>query len=450
MLRINRKPFIFGLGAIFCLCFLLFSNKPAQALSTKIKQVRTKDNPAVYFLYHAGHRKKAYFNADTYLSYGNKWSDVKVVSANELNSWPDAKLIKKTDSPAIYYIKGNQKALIVSWTDLQDFALDHEPIVTVNQTDLDQYADANYETIGLKRSGNILVFNDLVTGANANTILTNTDGNLMSVFRFRSPASVATITSVTLNFGGVSSSQILKSVFVLDENSASYNANVNLSANKRQVVINFRDPIVLNPGDEKTVKVFLNLDACACNNQTLSVEFRQAADISSTLTPVATFPLRGTQFKILDGTTILGQVKSQETTISSGGQTVGSGSRLIGKFTLTEESGREDALIKDLVFRNGGSASVNDWEDFRLFNNDQIISRTSVVNTNGNIDFSINYLRIAKGSPANLTVVASLKTDYNPQATVNLNLSSIWAVGKTYNSSLSPQINNIDESFTLN
>lgn len=450
MLKIKQKPFIFGLGAIFCLCFLLVLTNPAQALSTKVKQVRTKDSSAVYFLYHAGHRKKAYFNADTYLSYGNKWSDVKFVSVSELNSWPEAKLIKKADAPAIYYIKGNQKALIVSWTDLQDFALASEPIVTVNQTDLDQYSDVSYETIGLKRSGNVLVFNDLVTGANDNTLLTNTDGNLMGVFRFRSPSSVATITSLTLNFGGVSSSQILKSVFILDENSNDYNANVNLSSNLRQVVINFRDPIVLNPGDEKTVKVFLNLDVCNCNNQTLWVELRQATSITSTLTPVATFPLRGTQFKILDGSNILGQVKSQELSVSSGGQTVGSGSRLIGKFTLIEDSGREDAIIKELVFQNNGSASPNDWEDFRLFNNGQIISRTNLVNTSGNIDFSINYLRISKTSPANLTVVASLKSDYNTQATVNLNLSSIWAVGKTYNSSLSPQINNIDESFTLN
>ncbi len=450
MPRFNKKPYIFGLGAIFCLCFMFAYSLPAQALSTKVKQVRTKDSPAVYFLYHAGHRKKSYLNADTYLSYGNKWSDVKFVSASELNSWPEVKLVKKADSPAIYYIKGNQKTLVLSWADLQDFTLDHEPIITVNQTDLNQYADASYEEIGLKKTGNILVFNDLVTGTNSNTLMTGTHGNLMGIFRFRSPATTATMTVVTFDFGGLYGGPLLDSAFVLDENDALYNASVSVSQSRHQAVVSFREPVVLAAGQEKTMKVFLDIATCACNNQTIRVELRQASNIEATLAATADFPLKGTEFKILTGDNILGRAKSQEESIVGGGESISTGSRLIGKYTLTEETGHEDVTVKDIIFRNSGSAGKNDWEDFRLFSNGQIVARASEVNSNHDIEFKPNYLRLRKGNPATLTVVASLKTDYNSQATVNLQLRSLWTVGKTYNASLSPQMSNIDETFPLN
>jgi hypothetical protein len=450
MLINKQKPFIFGLGAIFCLCFLFGFFGEASALSTKVKQVRTKDNPAVYFLYHAGHRKKAYLNADTYLNYGNKWSDVKFVSTSELNSWPEAKLIKKTDAPAVYYIKGSQKTLIVNWTDLEDFGLEHEPIITVNQTDLNQYSEATYEEIGLRKAGDLLVFSDPATSANANVLLTNTDGNLLGIFRFRSPASAATISSVTFDFGGLSGNALLGSAFVLDENGGEYNASVSVSQSRRQAVVTFRTPLALNAGEEKTIKLFLNILNCSCDNQTLRVELREAKNIEASITPVAEFPLRGTEFKILSGANILGQAKSQEESISSGGQNVSTGNRLLGKFSLTEETGHEDVSVKEIIFRNDGTAGKNDWEDFRLFSNGQIIARASTVASNNNIVFKVNYLRLKKGIPAVLTVVAALKSDYNTQATVNLQMKSLWAVGKTYSASLSPQINNLDETFTLN
>lgn len=146
---LNKKPFILGLGAIFCLSFLFIYANPTQALDPKIRQVRTTENPAVYFLYHAGHRKKAYLNADIYLDYGNKWPDVKTISSLELNSWPDIKLIKKADSPIVYFIRGNKKSIIKSWSDLESFNLVSEPILKVSQKELDYFGTLSYEEIGL-------------------------------------------------------------------------------------------------------------------------------------------------------------------------------------------------------------------------------------------------------------------------------------------------------------
>lgn len=478
MLRLNKKPFIFGLGAIFCLSLLFISSTPAQALSTKIRQVRTKESATVYYLYHAGHRKKAYLNAETYLDYGNKWSDVKIVGISELSSWPNAKLLKLADSSGIYYINGNKKVLIANMTDLQNFSLSHEPIITVSQTDLNQYQDSNYVEIGLKKagtsqvakgnssgstsgsnsgnlSGNIVspqgtikITEDLVTGTNNNTLLTSTNSNLMGIFHF-APSAVATITAVTFDFGGLSSGTLLGPVSIFDENDVKYNASASVSQDNQQVIVTFRTPLIINPSEEKTMKVVLDLDDCpACNNQTLRVELRQAASIQSSLTPQANFPLRGTEFKIVDGSVILGQVKSQEESIASDSQNI-TGATLIGKFTLTENTGHEDVVVSRIIFRNSGSAGKNDWDNFNLYSNGQIIARSSLVNSDGDIQFDINYLRLHYGVPVVLTVTAGLQSDYSTNATINLGVRSILAVGVTYSSTLAPAISNLDESFTL-
>ncbi|MFZ4631926.1 MAG: hypothetical protein ACOYL8_01805 [Patescibacteria group bacterium] len=495
---INKKPFIFGLGAIFCLSFLFIYSLPARALDTKIRQVRTSDNPAVYFLYHGGHRKKAYLNADIYLDYGNKWPDVKIISSLELNSWPDVKLVKKADSSAVYFIRGNKKAVIKRWEDLENFNLASEPILNVSQKELNYYDTLSYEGIGLitstpsaptlttpiatttkpvassttpiatttkpvvattttpvatstpvTQSGTLLVYNDLVKGSNSNTILTGSNNNLVGIFRFRSPEQVATITVVTFDFTGLYNEGLLRSAKVYDENNIEYQASLNLSQSRRQLTVNLRNPITLNPGSEKTMKVYLDLATGTYVNNTIRVEIKAATNISSNRVPTASFPLRGTEFKTFDGGTILAKLSSQEEKVALN-QGISIGNRLIAKYTLNEESGNEEVLVNKLIFHNTGSAGKNDWEDFRLFNNGQIISRASALDTNRDIVFNVNYLRIKKGAPAVLSIFAALKTDRSKTATVNLQLDEIFSTGKTYNTSLSPTIINIDENFNLN
>jgi hypothetical protein len=466
MKRLSKKSFIFGLVAFFCLTFVFYS-LPAKALSPQVRQVRTADNPAVYFLSHTTHRKKAYLSADIYLNYGNKWSDVNFISAAELNSWPEVKLIKTANSPAVFYIKGNQKTLIASWDDMEAYALETEPIITVSNLELNQYQEVSNNDLNLKKTesnqvpelslpreeGSLYVYNDLVNGTNLNTILTGAKGNLLGSFRLYSPEKTATIAAITFDFGGLYSDPVLDTVHVFDENNSEYNASVSVNQSLRQAIVSFREPVVISQGAEKTIKVFLDMAAYNSQNQTIRVELRQASNIVSNLTSVAqsaSFPLRGTEFKIINGANFLGQVNSKEESIAASWQNVSTGSRLIGKFTLTEDSGQEEVTVKNLIFVNNGSAGKNDWEDFRLFNNGQVIARASELNAGHDIEFNINYLRLKKGTPAVLTIIASLKTDRNIQATVNLRLDSISAVGKTYNSSIATQISNFDESFVLN
>ncbi|MFA5023530.1 MAG: hypothetical protein WC523_01045 [Patescibacteria group bacterium] len=450
MLRLNKKNHFLSIGVLVIVLSLFLFSETQAAVSSKIKQVKTKDSPTVYYLDHGVNRKKAYFNSTSYLSYGNKWSDIKVISAAELNTWPEAKLFKTKDSPAIYYIQGAKRVLILNMTDLQDFSLSQEPIITVNSTDLNQYQLASYEEIGLRRVSNLLVFNDLVSNQNNNIFLTNTGGNLAAIFRFRSPTETATITALTLNLKGVYNSNVLETAFVSDADGNNYDANVSLNNGARQIFISFKEPLVFNSGEEKTIEVFLSFKTCACNDQTIGLELTQASDINSSLPVTGNFPLTGTSFKLISGSGILSQVKTQEQTLVGSNLAINSGTRLIGKFTISEESGNEEASIKRIVFRNNGSAFEDDWEDFRLLNNGQLIARDTTGDSHDNIIFNINYLRVADNDPAQLTVLASLKADYRPTATFNLQISGLWGVGQLSNFSLQPTINNLEESYNLN
>lgn len=450
MLILNKKIYI-SFGLILGLGIFLGTSLVAQAaVSSRIKQVKIKNNPAVYFLDHASHRKKVYINATAYLNYGNKWSDVKTIAASELNSWSDIKLLKTKDSPGIYYISGSRRALILNMDDLRDFSLAAEPILTVSEADLLQYQLVSYEEIGLRRSAKLLVFNDLVSNENNNTFLTNTGGNLIGIFRFRSPARAATLSSLTLSLSGVYNTSILESAFISDEKGNPYASNVSINKNERRIYVSFPEPLAFTPGEEKTIEFFLSFKTCACDNQTLRAEFKRAEDIQASLPLAADFPLLGTTFKLISNSQILAKLTASEQSLVGSNLMINTGNRLIGQFVLSEDSGLDNALVKRITFENFGSAGKDDWEDFRLSLDNQVIARADTTDSRGKIVFNINYLSIEKGSPRELKVLAALKDGYRPSATFDLGINAFWALGQSQNFSLQPTINNLGESYTLN
>lgn len=458
MLLLNKKKIIISVfvAVFFSLFFFFPSSQIVSAASPS--QVKLKNSPAVYFLSHKNHRRKAYINASVFLSYNNRWSDIKTISSADLANWPEAKLFKVAGSPAIYYIKGVQKAAIVSYGDLIDFGLSGEPIIEVSQFDLDQYQTSDYQTLGLSSNNttnnpnapDLVVSSELVTGANDNTLVAGTEGNLVGIFHLL-PAKATTITDITFNFFGLFSSGLPQNVFLADASGNQIPANIHLSSGGRQVSVHFRSALSLGSGEEKIIKVFTGLGACdsSCNNQTIGISLEQAQNILPAGNIVGNWPLRGTTFKLAGGT-MIGQISSQEQSLSGASGTVTNGSRLIGQFQLSETTGREDVLVKQLTFENSGTAGEDDWDDFRLLSGDNVIARASKLSDSGQLVFNINYLKVRNSAPVTLTILAGLKSGYHPQATFNLQLVGAWSVGNSYNLSLTPVIHNLEETNTLN
>jgi len=460
----QAKKYYFGVIFILLSGFLFFAfPKVSFAVDSSYRQVKSASSPTVYYLDHRLHLKKAYVNEKSYLSYGNKWSDIKILEESELATWPEIKLVKIRTSPGVYYVKGKEKALLLSWSDLQDFGLEENPIVVINETDLAQYNSVSYETIGLNnidssinqdlpvsQTEGLLVINDLVNGANNNTLVAGTANNLIASYRFRASKSALTINSITINFSGVYDSQILDALAVNDEQENIYKVNARVNSSARQGTINFYEPLSLELGEEKTVNVYLSLKSCTdCANQTIRAEIKSASDIISSAKTSTNFPLPGTLFKLMSGEGLLGNISVQELSLQGENSATVSSSRTLGKFKISETSGVEDALIKQMSFSLGGSASRYDLGDYRLIKDGQIISRSDSL-TNGKLIFSINYLRLPKSSFLNLSVVASLQTDYRKDNTFNLTLDEVLAEGKDKNLFLQTKISNLEEVFSFN
>lgn len=493
MLKLKKKYCFWASLFLLGLIFLVANLKPLSAASVKVSQVKLLNSPVIYFLHYETHHKKAYLNATSYLSYGHKWSDAKIISAKELATWADFKLIRTGSSPAIYYVEGNKRAKLLNRDDLESFGFLGEPILNVSEADLNQYKLVSYEAIGLTKSassensansanssndannsassnpannsgnlnststpktnpaasfGSLLVFNDLTTVAE-NSLVTNTVNNLMGTFRFKASGNVATVTALILSFTGLYNDALLSNASAKDDKNVAYRINTNVRASERQITINFRDPLTINPGEEKTVKVYVDFKTCDCNNQSIRLELKQASDIQTNLKPIAAWPLQAPIFKIVVVNNLLGSLTINEESIVGVAANSNSG-RLLGKFKISEVSGKEDVLIKRIVFDNTGSAGKNDLINFSLSNNNQVIARVAALNSDRDIAFDINYLRISKGAAVTLTVSAALQTDYNKEGTIDLRVVSLTSSGLTHSLSLPQSINNLTEIFTLN
>lgn len=140
------------ISLILIMVLYVFISQPfyASAATESLLQVKTPNDTKVYFVNIKKKIKKAYTSEKAFFSYNNKWSDIKVISAQELKKWNEVKLIKTASSPTVYYITNGKKASITREDDLHNYKLDHETILTVSEADLNSYKTTDYSTIGLR------------------------------------------------------------------------------------------------------------------------------------------------------------------------------------------------------------------------------------------------------------------------------------------------------------
>lgn len=106
----------------------------------EVKLVKTPDNPAVYFLYHSFQRKKALLNEIAFNSYrDNSFNKVVTIDLVDLNTYPDIILVKEQNKPTVYLLQNNIKRPIKNMTSLRNNNLTNQPIGIVSAQDLDSY-----------------------------------------------------------------------------------------------------------------------------------------------------------------------------------------------------------------------------------------------------------------------------------------------------------------------
>jgi len=107
------------------------------------KLVKTPDSPAVYFLYHSIKRKKVLLTENVFKSYrNNAFNKVITVSSDDLNAYNDIVLVKEENKPTIYLLQNATKRPIANMTALKNNGLSDQPIGIVSQKDLEAYQTA--------------------------------------------------------------------------------------------------------------------------------------------------------------------------------------------------------------------------------------------------------------------------------------------------------------------
>ncbi len=129
---------------IFLFCFLLVNTKNSQAalnVDENIKQVKYPNSSTVYYLNHRQKIKKAYVSPEAFLSYGNKWSDVKVLDAAYLDLWKSAEVVRVKGDPSVYFIKDGKKKIIKSGAEFLGLGYQWGQVMEISTFDLAQYTD---------------------------------------------------------------------------------------------------------------------------------------------------------------------------------------------------------------------------------------------------------------------------------------------------------------------
>lgn len=113
----------------------------SQATIDKYKDIcliRASKTTDVYYLTNG--IKKLIPTAAIFNSYNdNKWTDIQIISPNEMNSYPTADLINLTNSNEVYLVEGTTKRKIPSIAVFNKYRYNWNYVVIVNQTELNYY-----------------------------------------------------------------------------------------------------------------------------------------------------------------------------------------------------------------------------------------------------------------------------------------------------------------------
>ncbi|MFH1583033.1 MAG: M23 family metallopeptidase [Candidatus Falkowbacteria bacterium] len=451
-LILAKKLLVFTLIAIVFLAVGAQSADAAYGVNSDIKQVKTADNPAVFYLDHARGFKKAYVNAQAFLAYGNKWSDIKIIGQAELNKWPEVRLVKSADSRSVYYISNGQKALIESEQQFIDSGFKWSDIITISQVDLSEYKTTGFKVAGalVDYSNNQLSITLDSSSPKADYLVVNTQDNLVAVFSLRADGRLVEIKKLVLDLKGVFNPDLIKEIYLTNESDIKY--PIFSTPNNRQAAFNFNNqPIVVAPDSVNKIKVYINFNDSSADilNHTLAVAINEAVNITGAKVSGA-FPLTAETFKFISGSNILEKVVANEQSLSINNNQaiIGSTEKNIGKFNFAETSGKADVFIKELQFINQGNAAASSMNNFKLKNKaGQIVATAPAMTGDRELIFKLNDYKISKGGNETFTVLADILGGQD--SLINLDFDYAKVASSQGNFNLPVSITNLNENITI-
>jgi len=463
-----RKSFLSSLFLLFKILVIIFiiasavnvifkvnQAEAAFGLSTSLKQVKTASSPVVYYLDHKRGLKKVYVKEASYLAYGNKWSEIKIISQQQLNKWPEMHLVKAQASPAIYYIKNNQKALIKSPQEFIDLGFKWQDVVTIAKADLENYQIVDLQQLfsypgpvatGQADQQAVVTVKLDDTSPKDNYIPLTSKKNLVAVYNFSDLNQTTEIKGLTFGLTGVFPES---AVNIYLANQADYIYDVQASLINRRAIFNFASqPIIINPGQTIKIKIYLDLgnyENSVANSLQVSLDTIQS--ISTTAQVKGDFPFKAGVFKFTLGDN-LGQVQINELPLTdSNDAIIGTTNKIIAKFNISETSGNEDIIIKQIKLINNGNAADGSLKSFKLTDSYNNIVAQVPGASNGSVIFKLNDYKINKKSNSTFLVTADVVN--GEKQTINFDLDDAFVIGNDYNFGLNVSFNNLNQTVEI-
>lgn len=452
----TKKIKLFIILAIVLACFIFLMINSASAsygLDYSIKQVKTANNNAVYYLDHARGIKKVYNNEIAFLSYGNKWSYIKIISEDELKKWKEAYLVKINSDQKIYYINGNKKALIRSAEDFINSSFNWGDVITISEADLNTYVLTEFKAGGgdgdFIEDGRVSVelgSSNLIK----NNISINTTDNLVGVFNLKSEKGIVNIKSLTIYFDGIFDHNIIKNVRLQDMDNENYEFNA--VANSKEITFNlFSNPLIIPQGTIKKIGIYVDLDfAENVLNNSFSISLDKYNYINTESWVSGNFPINSSLIKIVDISESIGKIKVEQQSLSNINHeaSVGNIEHALAKYKISEISGNENILIKELIFKDFGSGGIVGADNFILKNSkNQIISK-GIISDLSEVKFNFFDYKIKKNDYEYFTVYSDIISGNGK--TIKLELFRTKIYGDSNNFGLLPEILNINEIVAIN
>ncbi len=508
LIKTRKKSVIASIIFATLIASMIVITSPAEAsfgINSSFRQVKTANSPVVYYLDHKIGKKKAYVNEVSYLTYGNKWSDVKIVHPEALRAWEDINLVKSQDRPEVFYIENGTKKWIQTEEEFVDKGYKWSDIVTIAQADLDQYTtvgenpykgeipaqtpennNSNYNTssnsgvlasnaptspntsnttsnvpANISATGNVgttdnnVLVNKGVTIESINysstpvRALANTNSNLVATYKLSAAGENVSITKITLNTQGVFNREIVKKVYLTVGNDSSTEYE-GYSTNGRDYQFDFHFyPINVLSGRDKIIKVYVDFAGDESTNfQTIKFTMNSYKGLTTDSYVYGKFPLQGTSFELVYIADLLGQAVIEELNLDRALEIkIGSVNEEIAAFKITETTGIENLKVAKLIFENLGSATQEDIENIVLKDSKgRSISQVRKIDGR-TIAFSLDNYQINKDASAEFSIYVDVVKGENK--TINLRLKKAAIKGDIYEYAIVPTYLDVAENITI-
>jgi hypothetical protein len=213
-------------------------------------------------------------------------------------------------------------------------------------------------------------------------------------------------------------------------------------------MFNFGEGFVIPAGETKKIRVYVDLKSYNdFTNHGLAVSLNGAGAIKANTEISGSFPLTAGEYKFAVGS-LLGQAGISEIAVNTGSSLIiGNNERIIGKFTISETSQRENLIIKKITLINVGSALATDLANFKLKDSSNNLIAQSIGLENDTVIFNLNNYVISRGQDKTFLLLADIVN--GESRTVNFNLRDFLATGETYGYGLPFSQTNNDETFSI-